>query len=149
MTWLIVGFGNDICGDDRFGIVVADAVAQANTPATIITKKILAPELIEDIKSAEGVVFIDASASLAPGQLKCFDLQSDSEHEGYISSAIALSHHCSPKMLIQLNFVLNGTRPPAWLYVVGGADFNFSEEMTPSVQARVQEVKDAIIFRLK
>jgi hydrogenase maturation protease len=152
MAWLVVGFGSDLAGDDRFGLAVAHSVAQRKLPVDILTKRILGPELIEKIRGADGVIFVDASASLPPGALQCISLQDSNsascKESRQSSSAIAISHYCDPLMLMQLTETLYDKRPQAWLYVVGGYDFGFSERMSPAVEARVSEVAEKIISQI-
>ncbi len=152
MAWLVIGFGSDVSGDDRFGLVVAQAVAKKNVSVDILTQRILGPELIENICRSDGVIFVDASASLEPGALECINLQDVSlascRESKQSSSAIAVSHHCHPLTLMQLAETLYDKRPPAWLYVVGGADFSFSESMSAAVEARVAEVAAKIIAQI-
>jgi Ni,Fe-hydrogenase maturation factor len=180
-NWLVVGLGSDLGGDDRFGLEVAQAVTQivAQTVSeavteqqvnvTVLTARILGPELVENIRAASAVIFVDASAALAPGVLQCIDLQDqsqagqeykvakgDTERRAQSnqnednktkqnSSAIAMSHHCDPRTLIQLSETLCGTRTPAWLFVVGGSDFALSESMSAAVAALVPEVAARIV----
>ncbi len=152
MAWLVIGFGSDVCGDDRFGLVVAQAVAKENLSVDILTHRILGPELIANICRADGVIFVDASASLEAGALECINLQdaslASSRESKQSSSAIAVSHHCDPLTLMQLAETLYDKRPPAWLYVVGGSDFSFSENMSAAVEARVAEVAEKIIGQI-
>ena len=160
-NWLVVGFGSDLGGDDRFGLEVAQAVTQVVTQTisqavteqqvnvTVLAVRILGPELVENIQAASGVIFVDASAALAPGVLQCIDLQDQShagqEYKEAESSAIAMSHYCDPRTLIQLSETLYGTRTPAWLFVVGGSDFTLCESMSTTVAALVPEVAAKIV----
>jgi hydrogenase maturation protease len=148
MAWLIVGFGSDIRGDDKFGIAVAESIAKAGTTAVVLTTNSLAPELVDKIRVADGVIFVDASLVLPLGQMQCIDLQiQGDDQEPNIGSGS--SHDCDPKTLMQLNYILNGTQPPSWLYIVGGREFSYSEQMSKSVEACVEIVKEEIMARIR
>ena len=149
MAWLVVGFGSDICGDDKFGIAVAESVAKSDGSAIVVTTNTLAPELVDKIRVADGVIFIDASLTLPLGQMQCIELQIQGDDQDLDTSSLCSSHDCHPKTLMHLNYVLNGTLPPAWLYIVGGGDFGYSEQMSNSVEACVEIVKDQIMARIR
>ncbi len=149
MAWLVVGFGSDICGDDKFGIAVAESVAKSDTTAIVVTTNTLVPELVDKIRVADGVIFIDASLTLPLGQMQCIDLKIQCDDQELDASSLCSSHDCHPKTLMQLNYVLNGTLPPSWLYIVGASEFGYSEQMSKSVEACVEIVKDAIMARMR
>ena len=147
MAWLIIGYGNDIRGDDGFGIAVAQAVAEAQTSAVVVKINTLVPELIEKIRLADGVIFIDASLTLACGEMQRTELKVDKEQDelGLGLASASTSHDCAPQTLIQLNYILNKTQPPAWLFSVGGAQFDYSQRLSQSVKACVETARDEII----
>jgi hydrogenase maturation protease len=149
MAWLVIGFGSDICGDDRFGIAVAQSIAKLDTTAVVVTTNTLAPELVEKIRVADGVIFVDASLTLPLGQMQCIDLQIEGDEREPDASSVCSSHDCHPKTLMQLNSILNGTHPPAWLYIVGGGEFSYSEQMSKSVELCVETAKEEIIARIR
>lgn len=60
-SFLIVGHGNQLRGDDAAGAQVANAVARWNIPnVTAMTVHQLIPELAIEISRADYVIFIDA-----------------------------------------------------------------------------------------
>ncbi len=145
MAWLVIGYGSDIRGDDGFGIAVAQAVAEAQTSAVVIKINTLVPELIEKIRIADGVIFIDASLTLACGQMQRTELKVDKDQQESGPASASSSHDCAPQTLIQLNYILNKTQPPAWLFSVGGAQFDYSQRLSDSVKVCVETVRDQII----
>ena len=149
MAWLVVGFGSDIRGDDKFGIAVAESIAKSITTAVVVTTYNLAPELVERIRVADGVIFIDASLTLPLGQMQCIDLQLQCDDQELDATSVCTSHECDPKTLMQLNYILNGSKPPSWLYIVGGEDFSYSEQMSKSVEACVEMVTEEIMARIR
>lgn len=145
MAWLVIGYGSDIRGDDGFGIAVAQAVAEAQTSAVIVKINTLVPELIEKIRVADGVIFIDASLTLACGQMQRTELKVDKGKQRPAPLSASSSHDCAPQTLIQLNYILNKTDPPAWLFSVGGAQFDYAQELSEAIKASVKTVRDEII----
>lgn len=160
MAWLVVGFGCDLAGDDGFGIAVANMVAelraqtQTSIEIDVMTKRILAPEFVEYIRLADGVIFADASATLPLGLVQCSDLQvlresSQAPTGGSCDTATLMSHHCNPQNLMQLCQALYQINPPAWLYAVGASSFSFSDSLSTMVADLVPQVARQIIDKIE
>ncbi len=155
MHWLVIGFGNDLAGDDGFGIAVAEQIKKRaasdlaiQITTEVISTRILAPELLESISIADAVIFIDASAALNDGRPQEIDLQSLIGSELEYGSSIFLSHHCNPLALMQLNHTLYNRNPPAWLYALGSCHFGLFENLSDTVAALVPEVAAQIIDKI-
>jgi len=162
MAWLVVGFGCDLAGDDGFGISVANMVAELakDTPKQIsievMAKRILAPEFVENIRSADGVIFADASATLPLGIVQCTDLQAlrqaELEQECCATTSTGgaqMSHQCNPLTLLHLCNTLYLSSPPAWLYAVGASNFGLSENLSSMVADLVPKVAAQIIDKIE
>jgi len=164
MHWLVIGFGNALAGDDGFGIAVAEEIekrlaldlAENEITIEVIARRILAPELIENITTADGVIFIDASADVTDGKLQRINLQQTDMPQNSAdskldcgSSSMLMSHHCNPVTLMQLSHTLYDRKPPAWLYAVGAFDFSLSENLSGELAALVPKVADQIIDQIR
>ncbi len=155
MHWLVIGFGNDLAGDDGFGIAVAEQIKKRaaydlamQITIKVIATRILAPELLEDINIADAVIFIDASAALTDGLPKKIDLQKSISSELECGSSIFLSHRCNPLTLMQLSQTLYNHNPPAWLYAIGSCHFGLFENLSDVVADLVPEVAAQIIDQI-
>ncbi|CAN5456043.1 hydrogenase [soil metagenome] len=153
MPWLVIGYGCDLAGDDGFGLSVAKLVAKSadQETALVLAQRILAPELVDKIRLADGVIFVDASATLPVGELRCTDLQElrQANQAEQSTSAILASHHCDPVVLMQLSDTLYDSRPPAWLYAVGASHFDLSENLSDTLAELVPQVASQILERMK
>jgi hydrogenase maturation protease len=157
MSWLVVGFGSDLGGDDRFGLCVAQAVSQAvaerSIDATVLALRTLGPELVEKIPQSSGVVFVDASVEVLSGAFSIIDLRNSDltparsagagKHNP--SPAMGMSHYCDPAALVQLTATLYGDTPPAWLLVGGGVNFALSEKLSPELTVLIPQVTQRIL----
>ncbi len=85
---LIIGYGNEFCGDDAVGIEAARALVARGYNAIAVRQ--LLPEMAEQIAAAERVIFIDCDLTLAPGEVA---LRQPSGSD---------LHGCTPDMLISL-----------------------------------------------
>jgi hydrogenase maturation protease len=97
----------------------------------------LLPELAETIASAGEVVFLDAHAGLAPGEIAIERLSAQ-------ASATALEHQASPSGLLRLTRRAYGAEPMAWLIGMGGSDFELSEGLSPAALVAVDKVIEEI-----
>ena len=121
MSLLVIGYGNELLGDDGVGPRVARAVeAWALPDVSAVAAHGLTPELAEAIGRAGAVVFVDARiggeavevTELAPGP------------------APRLGHASEPCWLLALAEAVGGRAPPAWLITVPGEDFGHGEGLS-------------------
>lgn len=147
--WLIIGYGNVLRSDDGFGLRVACDLKARNIShlSNIIATPQLLPELAEPVSRADGVIFVDASAQLAPGELECTALAEQSHcPEGQASS---FSHHLTPLDLLRSAQALYGRAPQGWLYTVGGGTFDLADDLSPQAKARIPEVVRLITEKIE
>ncbi|MDR3615858.1 MAG: hydrogenase maturation protease [Candidatus Obscuribacterales bacterium] len=147
MKWLVIGYGNSLCADDGFGVAVAESLCDnlPNTPSiSVIAQMQLLPELVEQIKESEGVIFVDADLETPKGKLNLFRLDDKYGAKRHINK-IVLSHQCSPFDLIATTSALYGVQPQAWLLTTGGINFTLGEQMSKSVALLVKEAVSKIL----
>jgi hydrogenase maturation protease len=65
---LIVGIGNPLRGDDGFGVALASAISGNFDTITIHQ---LTPEIVEEIRDYETIIFTDISYGLPLGAIAC------------------------------------------------------------------------------
>jgi hydrogenase maturation protease len=127
---LIIGYGNRLRGDDGAGVEAAIALREAGVPAREVHQ--LVPELAENLSAADRVIFIDADAALAPGEVRVDYV--DSESGGIFE------HHATPANLLCLAREIYGRAPEAVVIGIGGASHDFGAEMSPSVRTAIGKV---------
>ncbi|RMH30542.1 MAG: hydrogenase maturation protease [Candidatus Hydrogenedentota bacterium] len=134
---LVIGYGNPLRGDDAVGQVVAQRFAASYADASTEVRALfqLLPELAEDLSTADTVVFVDASATLAPGEVRCESLEIAPSN-----SSESFTHRVTPHGLLQMSRKLYGKAPRAWLISVGGEVFGHAEGLSPQVAATVDEI---------
>ncbi len=146
--WLVIGYGNSLYADDRFGIDVAEELRTrlAADDIEVISGDLLKPEWAEPISRADGVIFVDASDSLPPGKLQCLGLDPVLPIDSARSSIF--THYATPEMLLAAARVLYGRAPLGWLYMVGGEDFSLGEKLSPTVKRMVPRTVALILERV-
>ncbi|MFO0966996.1 MAG: hydrogenase maturation protease [Gemmataceae bacterium] len=127
---LLIGFGNEMRGDDGLGPRLVRAVAGWKAPdLEIVDAHQLTPELAERIVAAEAVLFIDAVRK-QPG-IRMRRLQPATENRD--------PHILNPEGLLGLAQALSRNHPPAWLLTIPGDRFGFSTELSEAGKKRLEE----------
>jgi hydrogenase maturation protease len=138
---LVLACGNPQRGDDSAALHIADCLRSGLSDAEteIQSQQQWTPELAEPISKAEIVIFVDAAASMSPGEVACRPLQATR----HILTSI--THHTSPESLLWLAGELYGRHPPrAYLVTVGGVSFELSEELSEPVRHAIPHAADRI-----
>jgi hydrogenase maturation protease len=138
---LVLACGNALRGDDAVALHIArclrDGVCDPDTQ--IHSHQQWTPELAEPISKAQLVIFVDASASVAPGEIACQRLRP------IYKSPASLTHQTSPVTLLSLAEQLYGTHPAcAYLLTVGGASFQLTEGLSEPVRRAIPRAIERI-----
>ena len=141
---LIIGIGNPLRQDDGLGAAAAAQleVRLASASIQVMHCHQLVPELAETLAQAELAIFIDACVEGEPGTLTSktlTPLDSDSRY----------THSADPAVLLGSAHHLYGRAPRAWLFTLTGADFVYSEALSPTVANALPHLIDAVIACLK
>jgi hydrogenase maturation protease len=122
---LVLGYGNELRGDDAVGPRIAEAVAGWDKPgvrALAVTQ--LTPELADALAGVERVIFVDACAEAG------VSVRSLHPADGHAR----LGHVSDPRWLLALAELLHGRAPAAWLVTVPGRDFALGASLTPAAE---------------
>lgn len=133
---MIIGYGNPLRGDDGLGWQAARRLAdEVRDGVDVIACHQLMPELAEPLSRADRAVFIDAAPpGDPPGTIVMGSVQPRPADPG------AFTHHLDPAGLLELARSLYGQAPPAELITVAGQQFGFSEQLSPPVQAALENI---------
>ena len=138
---LLLACGNPLRGDDGVGWKIAEALEldPAYASVKVIITQQFTPELAEDLRDADTVVFVDASATTAAGEVTVVELNPAE------AMPRMLTHHMPPDSLLKLTQELYGKRPQrACAVVVGGESFELGEKLTEAVQAAIPKAVAAL-----
>jgi hydrogenase maturation protease len=126
--FLVIGYGNELRGDDAVGPQVARCVSAWNqSEISGLAVHQLTPELAAVLADAETVIFVDAITDPAQSEVRLEKLES-----GAWTTA---GHTSDPRGLLALTEVLYDRRPEAWLVTIPVFDFSFGERLSPIAQA--------------
>lgn len=134
---LIIGYGNTLRRDDGVGIAVANAFRNRldtdKIPIHVMTAHQLYPEMVEYIKTATHVFFIDASVEGEAGSFAIQALYPALNNH----NKMPFLHRISPLQLLEATWLLYQTKPRATLITIAGEDFGLGEGLSVTVAATV------------
>ncbi len=133
---LVIGYGNILRRDDGVGWAAARRLADQLPAdlALVLAVPQLLPELADRISRALLVIFIDADAQLAPGQMKKRVLRPRKR------SSQPIVHHQTPAEMLRLAHHVYQRSPRALLYSVGGSNFSFGCSLSAPVRSALRNV---------
>lgn len=134
---LILGYGNPLRGDDGAGPHAARCLRQLGFHSLDVHQ--LTPELAEAISRTTLVLFLDAGAGLAPGQVRVTPVRE--------SPAGAVEHQGSPGGLLRLAREIYGCAPTAFLIAMGGEAYDCGCTLSSSALSAVDEALDVCLHR--
>lgn len=134
MKTLIIGYGSTLRRDDGVGYLIADQLQDALPEDSVIARQQLTPDLADALSRSDRVIFIDACAKSAPGEIKVVPVQPKGENWG------AFVHEMSPEVLLDCVKELYGKTPSALLITIGGESFEIGEGLTAPVAAALSKI---------
>jgi hydrogenase maturation protease len=130
---LVIAIGNPLRADDGVGWHVATLLQSSRTDIQVLVRHQLAPELAEDVAHSEAVIFLDARKAGQPGRISVARLKPASPSQ-------SLTHSLAPAQLLGVALALYDRCPPAALLTVSGSNFEFDDQLSPSVQRAIPKL---------
>jgi hydrogenase maturation protease len=129
---LIVGYGNQIRGDDGIGQAVITELEQLNLMnVRSLSLHQLTPEVAAEMAEVDTVIFVDASLEGKTVNITSLEpLPSDLFNWG---------HSLNPRSLLSLTQFLYQKQPQSWLIAIPGENFELSESLSQKAQQGIQE----------
>ena len=113
----IIGYGNEIRGEDAFGIDVVKELQKIELKDTkLILLHQLTPEIVLELFDADEIVFIDTLYD----EKNHYTLECSLKEQNNLN----LSHHISPKTIIYMLSTLYGKKPKFFIYSITSSNFN-------------------------
>ena len=129
---LIIACGNRLRGDDAVGPAAADVVEQWRLPGVhVLIVHQLTPELIDEMKLVERVLFVDAAISTGEYPFVICAVAPR-------KSRRALGHHETPENLLALLGELEGRATEAWLLKISACSFEHVDVLTAKAEDNVK-----------
>jgi hydrogenase maturation protease len=132
---LAFALGNPLRGDDAAGSAIARGLDALLPGLEVIETAELLPEHAEAAAGAEGVLFLDAAVSGAPGEVRSALVTPR-------ASRATMLHAFLPQEILGLARALHGRAPPAALVTIAGKSFAFGEPLSPEVEAALPAARE-------
>jgi hydrogenase maturation protease len=137
-TILVIGYGNELRGDDGLGVRVVEAIAGANLPGVrVITSSQLVPELAAELAEARLAIFVDALEDARGSGVELLPLSADATTDW-------ITHRADPRSLLALTRAVYRRVPEAWWVMVAGHQFDFGEGLSAVGEANVGKARERI-----
>ena len=128
---LLIGYGNDLRGDDAVGRHVARAVSSWKLPHVEVLEPVqLTPELACDMAKVNQVIFVDADVSANQVSL---------EEVNHRITSTSMTHYCSPAQLHTLTKLLYGVAPQTFCLYLPIVSLELREDLSDKAQQSIKE----------
>jgi hydrogenase maturation protease len=132
-TVLVVGYGNELRGDDAAGPRAADRVASWRLPGVEVRAlHQLVPELAEALAAASRAIFLDAHPLSECPAVRVRRIQPTHTGSGF-------AHTGQPHDLLALSRTAFGRWPDAWWVTIPAADFTLGAPLSPVAERGVAD----------
>ena len=136
----MIGYGNELRGDDAIGPRVAELMAARALPGVrAISARQLTPELAEQLAHAGLAIFVDAYPAAHAGEPAVLARPLTPADVG-----AALVHTSDPRALLALALALYGRAPPAWQVAAPAVTFDLGAPLSPTAEQGI----DAALARI-
>ena len=128
IPFLVIGYGNELRGDDAVGPHVARRVADWRRPEVdgLIVQQ-LTPELAPALRDADVVIFVDACIEGTACEVCLRRLEA--------GPGGGMGHTSDPRWLLALTEAAFGRRPEAWMVTIPAADFGLGCRLSATARA--------------
>ncbi len=128
MHCLVIGYGNDLRGDDAVGRQAAAEIAAWGMPdVAVLDVHQLTPELAEPLAGADCALFLDAHPAAAGSGISFRRLTPSSADP-------SLGHTADPERLLGWAARLFGRAPESWSITMPAADFDVGAPLSATAQ---------------
>ncbi len=146
---LVIGIGNEQCGDDAVGPLVARRIEARRLPGIQVHAGDLDPlGLIDLWKTAQSVILIDAmSSGRTAGAIDRFEAHAQPLPSGPFSHAS--THSMGVPEAIELSRALQQFPPHFVVYAVEGRNFDAGAPLSTRVQSAIPRLEKLILRELR
>jgi len=129
---LIIACGNPLRSDDGVARAAADIVQSWQLPRVkVLSVHQLVPELIEDMKQADRVLFMDAGMNIEDHEFNVLEVEPSASRRTF-------GHFETPAQLLAIMLELEGRTPPAWLVSIATHSFEHGDVLTEATRQHMQ-----------
>lgn len=140
---LVIGYGNDLRGDDGIGTQIAQIVASWHLPQVrSLPLHQLSPELAADLAEVDLAIFVDAYQASDTDTVKLCPLEP-------LETTKLQSHFSDPIAILSLTLAIYDKCPQAWWLVIPGVNFGLGDGLSSlarrGVERALVQIKNLIL----
>ncbi|NJM70701.1 MAG: hydrogenase maturation protease [Scytonema sp. RU_4_4] len=142
-SFVIIGYGNDLRGDDAAGLRVSDAIASwklANVSTLCVPQ--LTPELAESLANVDVTIFVDAYPATAQQDVQVCPIK-------VTDASVTMGHSSNPSYLLTLTQAVYGCSPQGWWVMVPGVNFELGESLSSVAERGIEIALEKINHLIK
>ena len=145
---LVVGIGNEDCGDDAAGLLVARSLREKGLPGMAVHELCGdATSLLEIWQGAATVYLIDAvSSGAVPGTLHRMDAGEIDPNRNVLRFS---THSASLLSVVELGRLLGQLPRQVIIFGIEGKAFAAGEELSPAARCGIEKAMAAILDEIK
>jgi hydrogenase maturation protease len=133
---MVIGYGNEMRGDDGAGPFVAACIDAANLRGVVARMvRQLTPEMAADLAETRRVIFVDARAGSEEVLVQRLETADRDEW---------CAHRADPAALLGLTQAVFGRVPEAWWVTTPGFCFEVGEGLSPRAQEAARKAVDHV-----
>lgn len=139
---VVIGYGNDLRGDDGLGPRVAAEIgcgAWPNVRAVAVHQ--LTPELVDILAQVQLAFFVDACARQDANPIEVHRIEP--------GNLALMTHAGDPRALLNLTQTLYGQAPNAWWVTIAGNNFDLGEKLSQVGEQHAKMAVDQIEHLLR
>ena len=133
----IIGYGNPQRRDDGIGPYIVNRLQpffKHRKDVHLLVLHQLEPDIIDTLKTADTLVFVDATVEALPEGRHWVEVQPE------LNTMPCLIHESAPAFILGLLQCLYHRHPKAWMVSVEGADFGFGNGLSSDARKRAEQV---------
>ena len=135
---LVIGYGNDLRGDDAAGRSAADRVAAWKLPAVrVLSLHQLTPELADPLVAADRAIFLDAHPAGDDPAVRVRPISP-------VPHTNRFGHSSDPRALLAFTKTAFGRSPEAWWVTIPAADFALGAPLSRFTERGIADALAAI-----
>ena len=133
----IIGYGNPQRRDDGIGPYIVNRLQpffKQRNDIHLLALHQLEPDIIDSLKTADTLVFVDASVEALTEGRHWVEVQPE------LNTMPFLIHESAPAFILGLLQCLYHRHPKAWMVSVEGTDFGFGNGLSSDARKRAEQV---------
>jgi hydrogenase maturation protease len=141
---LVLGYGNEMRGDDGVGPLVAQLLEKRLDGRRVQVRQahMLLPEFVVDFSEMDRIILVDATVNLPAGEWAKKRIEAARAADG--SPLPSVGHFLSPESVLGSVSTLFGKEPETWLYTIGVKEMAIGFLLAPASREAAQRVADEV-----